>query len=1014
MSPLIVGSGSSGSEGRSDRFGLPTGTSDPGTAEAGDLYYKTDTNKIRYYDGTQWLDLAAGGGGGGGGVTGLVSHSMRLSDDRIGYLYRTPSSAGNGNNWTFSAWIKYDPESNNFIFGSGQQSTNDGVYSWARIENSKFTYRQWVGGVLTYFVSDPVFRDPSAWYHLVMAYDSPNATADDRFKVYINGEQITTWETRTNPGQNVSSWINSTKRHQIGLPYDGGSELTTQAGVAYDGMMADIYLIDGQTLSPTAFAETDSTYGHWTPIAYTGTYGTNGFHIDMGENSYVGYDSSGSNNHYTAYKVFKNWVNGTSSGTAWGIVGDGIEQQTAPTNGVAPSDKYYLGGGLNGTLTFYPSIKAKTSIEFYAYTDGATGATVSADGGTAINITGGGANSWNFTYHNLNVTELSQLSIVGVVGGTFQVGGFRVDGVWYPVGHYSHKVDIITDSPTANGLDDGTGGTFSSNYAILNTLDQTGDLNNQVIVKDGGYGMRKSSTGNTHVRSSIAITTGKFYWEVKTTAATPDFHYGLYAEARTSAGGQFGELGTNYLGSSAETYGYWPHNTASGTSGYWRNGSSNLLTNLPQLEQNQILMFAYDYDNGKFWMGINGVWFNNGSGVGDPTTGTFPLPVNTSLPIDGTPVYPTFMHWNTEKAYVNFGQQPFVYQAPTGFKCLCADNMTIDVDKPTDYFAATKYTGSGTTPQTITTGFTPAMVWIKETNGFHGAFVDTIRGAYNTISTSRVDIAEDAGTAGVSGFPTGGFSLNGDGFYYVNRSSETYFSWAWKGGTAGGTANNAGTRASTVSANLTSGFSVVTYNSGASGDSIGHGTGKTPAMIWVKNRTGTNLDWMVWTRDYGSAEVINLNNTAARSTSGSNTFITNVNSSTFTIGSSGIVTGNCVAYVFSDVPGFCKVGYYRGNLNNDGAFVNTGFRPSMIIYRREGGQWWFQFDKNTYPLNNNGTSITPAFAPNLQNGLFTANSATDIVSNGFKFRTGDNASNDTAEFLYIAMAEFPFKYARAR
>ena len=1007
---VFVGDGTTGVEARADRLGLPTGTSDPATAEAGDMYYKTDTNKIRVYDGTAWADLASGGGA---DITGLVSHSMRLSADRIGYLYRTPSSAGNRNNWTFSAWIKYDPESDNFIFGSGQQSTNDGVYSWSRIENSRFTYRQWVDGVLTYFVSDPVFRDLSVWSHLVMAYDCPNATADDRFKVYINGEQITTWETRTNPGQNVSSWINSTKRHQIGLPYDGGSELTTQAGVAYDGMMADIYLIDGQTLNPTAFAETNSTYGHWTPIAYTGTYGTNGFHIDMGENSYVGYDSSGSNNHYTAYRVFKNWVNGTSTGTDWTIVGDGIEQQSAPTNGVAPSDKYYLDGGLNGTLTFYPSIKANTSIELYAYTDGATGATVSADGGSAINITGGGANSWNFTYHNLNVTELSQLSITGVVGGTLQVGGFRVDGVWYPVGHHSHKVDIITDSPTTKGLDDGTGGNFSSNYAILNTLDQTGDLNNQVIVKDGGYGMRKSSTGNTHVRSSIAITTGKFYWEVKSTAANPNFHYGLYAEARTSAGGQFGELGTNYLGSTAESYGYWPHNTASGTSGYWRN-SGDILTNLPQLEQNQILMFAYDYDNGKFWLGINGTWFNNGSGVGDPATGTLPLPVNTSLPTDGTPVYPTFMHWNTEKAYVNFGQQPFVYQAPTGFKCLCADNMTIDIDKPIDYFAATKYTGSGTTPQTITTGFTPAMVWIKENNNFHGAFTDTIRGAYNTISSSRVDVAENAGTTGVSGFPTNGFSLSGDGFYYVNRSSETYYSWAWKGGTAGGTTNNAGTRASTVSANLTSGFSVVTYNSGSSGDSIGHGTGKTPAMIWVKNRTGTNLDWMVWTRDYGSAEVINLNNTAARSTSGSNTFITNVNSTTFTIGSSGIVTGDCVAYVFSDVPGFCKVGYYRGNLNNDGVFVNTGFRPSMIIYRREGGQWWFQFDKNTYPLNNDGTSVTPAFAPNLQNALFSANSATDILSNGFKLRVGDNASNDTVEFLYIAIAEFPFKYARAR
>lgn len=1012
MSPLIVGSGSSGSEGRSDRFGLPTGTSDPGTAEAGDLYYKTDTNKIRYYDGSAWADLASGGGGGSGNsVTGLISHSMRLSDDRIGYLYRTPSSAGNGDNWTFSAWIKYDPKSTNFIFGSGQQGTNDGVYTWTRIESGKFVMRQWVGGVLTYFVSDPVFRDPSAWYHLVMSYNSGNATADDRFIVYINGDRITDWETRTNPGQNVTSWINSTKRHQIGLPYDGGSELTTQAGVAYDGMMADIYLIDGQTLDPTAFAETDSTYGHWNPIAYTGTYGTNGFHIDMGENSYVGYDSSGAGNHYTAYKVFKNWVNGTSGTAVWNIIGDGIEQQSAPTNGVNPSNKYYLNSGNNGTLSFYPSIKAKTSIEFYAYTDGATGATVSADGGAAINITGGAGNSWNFTYHNLNVTELSELSVTGVAGGTFQVGGFRVDGVWYPVGHYSHKVDIITDSPTANGVDDGVGGNFSSNYAILNTLDQANG--NQITVKDGGYGMRCTSTGNKHIRSSIGITSGKFYWEVKTTAATPDFHYGLYAEARTSAGGQFNELGGGYLGGTAETYGYWPHNTASGTNARWRNNGTDPVTGLPQLEQNQILMFAYDYDNGKIWLGINGTWFNNGSGVGNPAAGAFSLPVNVALPTDGTPVYPTFMHYNTEKAYVNFGQQPFVYPAPTGFKCLCADNMTIDIDKPTGYFASTKYTGNGST-QTITTGFTPAMVWIKESNAFHSAFTDTIRGAYNTVSSSRVDIAENSSTEGVSGFPAGGFSLSGDGFYFQNRSAETYYSWAWKGGSAGGTANSDGTRASTVSANLTSGFSVVTYNSGASGDTIGHGTTKTPAMIWVKNRTGTNLDWMVWTRDYGSAEVINLNNTGARSTSATNTFISNVNSSTFTIGSSGIVTGDCVAYVFSDVPGFCKVGYYTGTLDSDGAFINTGFRPSMIIYRREDGQWWFQFDKNTYPYNNDGTSVTPAFAPNLPNGLFTTNSATDILSNGFKLRINDNASNDTNEFLYIAIAEFPFKYARGR
>ena len=86
MSPLIVGSGSTGSEGRSDRLGLPVGATDPSTAEAGDLYYKTDTDKIRYYDGTQWNDLASGGGGGGSGVACKTTEAMRVLGTPIGNM----------------------------------------------------------------------------------------------------------------------------------------------------------------------------------------------------------------------------------------------------------------------------------------------------------------------------------------------------------------------------------------------------------------------------------------------------------------------------------------------------------------------------------------------------------------------------------------------------------------------------------------------------------------------------------------------------------------------------------------------------------------------------------------------------------------------------------------------------------------------------------------------------------------------------------------------------------------
>ena len=485
MSPLIVGSNSEGSEGRSDRLGLPVGTSDPGTAEAGDLYYKTDTNKIRYYDGTQWNDLAAGGGGDGGGdgggTTAIVNNSLRFDDDASAYLYRTPGSAGNGNNWTYSTWIKLSNLSaNNFLFGAGQQSTNDGIYSWFRITDGEFQFRQWVSGTLSYFRSTPTFRDPSAWYHIVMVYDSPNSVANERFRLYVNGKRVEEWDERTNPAQNATSHINSTKRHQIGLPYDGGND---QSSSRFRGLMAETHLVDGLSLGPGYFACGDSTTGVWNPKEFTGTgttvndgtdwsststmgsagnafdgnlsngavfsssgntlttapitiydsiefyhnrpqdvginvtingktynipghgsgngwntlrfpepittsgaitiadgqasssstlygvrvdgvlmldtttqnvsYGTNGFRIDYGKDSYIGYDCSTLNNHYTPYNLFKNSVTATSG--SWTVIGDGISQLTAPVNGSQPSNKYYMPGGTNGTLVFKKS-----------------------------------------------------------------------------------------------------------------------------------------------------------------------------------------------------------------------------------------------------------------------------------------------------------------------------------------------------------------------------------------------------------------------------------------------------------------------------------------------------------------------------------------------------------------------------------------------------------------------------------------------------------------------------------
>jgi hypothetical protein len=139
-------------------------------------------------------------------------------------------------------------------------------------------------------ITTQVFRDPSAWYHFLCVADTTQATASNRLKLYVNGTQVTTFSTATYPSQNTDLPINSTQLHQIG-----------RNGVPsnyFSGYLADIHFIDGQALDPTSFGEFDATTGVWNPKAYTGTYGTNGFHLDFADNAStttIGYDAAGSN-----------------------------------------------------------------------------------------------------------------------------------------------------------------------------------------------------------------------------------------------------------------------------------------------------------------------------------------------------------------------------------------------------------------------------------------------------------------------------------------------------------------------------------------------------------------------------------------------------------------------------------------------------------------------------------------------------------------------------------------------
>lgn len=226
-----------------------------------------------------------------------VPNSLRFNVGSSDYLSRTPSSAGDTQKWTYSVWIKRS----NLATTSGEafellsaSPSGGGVEQIFLSENNILSYYYADPTLRINLVSNSVFRDVSAWYHIVIAVDTTQATASNRVRIYVNGSEIT-FSTATYPPQNQNTYINGTNLTSIGSQINAGSN----NGVYFSGYMSEIYFINNQQLTPSSFGQTDSTTGIWTPIAYTGTYGTNGFYLKFANSASLGTDSSGNGNNFT-------------------------------------------------------------------------------------------------------------------------------------------------------------------------------------------------------------------------------------------------------------------------------------------------------------------------------------------------------------------------------------------------------------------------------------------------------------------------------------------------------------------------------------------------------------------------------------------------------------------------------------------------------------------------------------------------------------------------------------------
>jgi hypothetical protein len=538
--------------------------------------------------------------------------------------------------------------------------------------------------------------------------------------------------------------------------------------------------------------------------------------------------------------------------------------------------------------------------------------------------------------------------------------------------------DSMTDTPTPYAA--------GGNYAVLNPLNKdsqptisNGNLNVSMGVAAGGW---------RTVPSTIAMPDGKWYAEVIFSAingsasarvgiaATSNIFTGNVYPGLTSTSYSYGNDGPKYNNNGTASYG------ASWTTG-------------------DILGIAFDSSTGTLTFYKNNV----SQGVAYASISSAD---QYYIIVGGANV--------TNTCAINFGQRPFAYTPPTGFKSLHTGNLPdVAIENGSEYFAATTYTGNGGT-QSISNdvngvSFQPDWVWVKRRDtAASNLLFDSIRGIYKRL-VSDATTAEVSDSDTLTAFNSNGFS-SGNG-YGINVNAATYVGWQWKAGGAAVT-NTAGSITSQVSASPTAGFSIVTYTgNGTAGATAGHSLGVAPSMVIVKCRSSAGENWPLYHASLGNANAVFLN-TTAQSQALTYWNSTTPSSTVFTLGSNLVVNRSAatfVAYCFAEVPGYSSFGSYVGNGSSDGVFVYLGFRPAFVMIKRSSGvDNWAIFDTSRLGYNPDNNELLA----NTSSAEGTADFI-DIVSNGFKNRNADtrcNASGST--YIYMAFAENPFKNSLAR
>ena len=923
--------------------------------------------------------------------------------------------SGNRRTWTWSAWVKrHKFGATNYGLFSFYGGSGNGSFIRFSDDSGGDTLRFYSDTNTRSIVSSAQFRDPSAWYNIVISVDTTKKQDYERVRRYVNGVRQYDNASNTWPTENEELLFNQSGNHYLGR---------VQASAYGPVSMSNVNFIDGLALGPEYFGFTDPLTGTWRP------------------------------------KKFRAVGTTVNDGTDWSanFSGNGGTQPSTAFDGDGPRQDGYVHSGSELVVNFDPPLSGHIIV--YGGTGAGSHNSVTTD---TFTLSDGSVLSSQEKYdvapyfnpldfgEKKNITSLTcsagyTLYAVEVDGvflkdSTTENLDFGTNGFYLPMDNEddfeidksgkgnnwtknnfsgtSIDPDVLKDSPSGAifGGRAQTGITTTSstpgNYCTYNPLDNHGNTlsNGNLVATDTG--------GDWHATfGTIPSSDGKHYFEITPTTLTTTCAIGVYV-----GNGRTDFDGTKYP-YDANTYmihqnGYIYH--AASTASYQTTYSAN-----------DTVGVAVDSKNRKVWISVNGSFVSGEN----PTTGVGGLQSvgGVGAMPDGE-IYPV-ISLRSAVAAANFGQKPFKYAPPQGYLPLNSATVRPNkvVPRPDQYVGITTYTGTNESVQKIKTEFEADFVWLKSRSGaYNNALFDTVRGATKKLVTNST-AAESTDSEGVKTFFDDGVTVGNSNEFGADPRS--YIMWHWKAGGRKNTFNvddvgyasaaAAGLTAGTItpvgaSVGTKQGFSIVKFQGTGATATFSHGLEQAPDfMICKSNASGP--DWGIYHRSAGKNKILYF--TTAKAASSTTAWDdTHPTDSLVYLGANGTTNQGgadspMIYYIWHNVPGLQKFGSYEGNGSTDGPFVELGFKPALIIIKNidstgTSRNWAFVDSTRSFAnvanhtLAANLASAESAYGTGAS--VFGANNKIDLLSNGFKPR--ENAifhNTDGENYIYAAWAEAP-------